>query len=545
MAGFGTRSLKSIAALGIILAVLTSGAWTIQKFAIERLLFQDAVGAGRMWASYLAQSVTDLEQIARGERPSPASMTFFERAQKVGNVFRYKIFDASGHLRLVSDELTAFGTDAQNLGEHNASAAAVLAAGKPHVVAKEGKPPARPPYFAEAYVPVILDGRTIGIVEAYVDQTEKREQFQATFTLAAILLSLLTALAFCVPAAGWLMRTMQKQRADERIHFLAQHDAMTDLPNRGRLMERLQQSLAAAAGSDRRSALHYVDLDRFKDINDTLGHDAGDRLIVATAERLRAVAGPRDVVSRLGGDEFAVLQQDIAGAAEADELARRIMTALAKPFLLNGHESAITASIGVAIAPDHGGSPERLMKSADLALYRSKADGRSCIRFFAAEMDAEQQARLALERALRDAVLHDGFELHYQPLLEMSGERLVGFEALLRLRGEQNGFISPATFIPVAEEMGLIGRIGAWVLREACTTAASWPDNLKVSVNLSAAQFTLGGVCDTVERALAASGLAASPTRDRDHRKPAPRRHRSGDRRVAPSQATRGRHRDG
>jgi diguanylate cyclase (GGDEF)-like protein len=510
MVGFGTRSIKGLAALALVLAALTGGAWAIQKLAIERLLFQDAVAAGHTWAGYLARTVTDLEQIAKGEQPSAASMAFFEKAQKVGNVFRYKIFDADGRLRLVSDELTALGTDAQNLGEHNAAAAGVVAGGKPHVVAKEGKPPARPPYFAEAYVPVSIDGRVIGIVEAYVDQTEKREQFQATFTLSALLLSLLTAFAFCVPAAGWLQRTLQKQRADERIRFLAQHDAMTGLPNRGSLIETLQECLAASAGDNRLSALHYVDLDRFKDINDTLGHDAGDTLIVAAAERLRAVAGPRDVVSRLGGDEFALLQRDLGSDGEAEALARRIMTALAKPFLLNGHESAVTASVGVAVAPDHGRTPMRLMKSADLALYRSKADGRNCVRVFAPEMDAEQQERLALERAIRDATLHDGFELHYQPLLEMPGERLVGFEALLRLRGPENGFISPATFIPVAEEMGLIGRIGAWVLHEACAAAAAWPGHLKVSVNLSAAQFALGGVHDTVKQALAASGLAPS-----------------------------------
>jgi diguanylate cyclase (GGDEF)-like protein len=509
MAAFGIHSLRNITILGVILAGLTAGTWVIQSFAIDRLLFQDAVSAGHTWASYLAKSVGDLEHIAGGGSPSAASMTFFERAQRVGHVFRYKIFDARGYLRLVSDELTAIGTDAQNLGEHNAVAAKVLAEGRPHVVAKEGKPPNRPPFFAEAYVPVSVGGRTIAIVEAYVDQTEKRELFQTTFMAAALALSLLTAFAFCLPAVAWYRRTMEKQRADERIRFLAHHDAMTGLPNRNRLVERLQESLAAGATEQRCVALHYVDLDRFKDVNDTLGHDAGDSLIVTTAQHLRALAGPKDLVARLGGDEFAVLQTDLAGRSDAERLAARIMAAFVKPFLLNGHENAVTASVGVAVAPDDGNDATRLMKCADLALYRSKADGRNCVRFFAPEMDAELQARLKLERCIRDAAMQEAFELHYQPLLEMPGEKLVGFEALLRLPAEAGSFISPATFIPVAEEMGLIGKIGTWVLREACRQAATWPAHLKVAVNLSPSQFATGSVCDVVAAALAESGLSA------------------------------------
>jgi diguanylate cyclase (GGDEF)-like protein len=502
------RSIKFIPVLGIVLATLTGGTWAIQNVAIERLLFQDAVSAGHMWASYLAQSVTDLEEIANGRTPSAGSMTFFERAQKVGNVFRYKIFDARGHLRLVSDELTAVGTDQQNLGEHNAAAASVLALGQPHVVAKEGKPPARPPFFAEAYVPVTAGGRTIAVVEAYVDQTEKRDNFRTTFTIAAATLSLLNALAFCIPAAAWYRRTREKQRADARIQFLAHHDAMTGLPNRGRFMEKLQESLIASADQKLRAALHYIDLDHFKDINDTLGHDAGDTLLAATAQRLRALAGPNGLVARLGGDEFALLQPAVGSRAEAEDLARRIMTMMAKPFLLNGHESAMSASVGIAFAPDDGGDAARLTKSADLALYRSKADGRNCMRVFTPEMDIELQERLSLECAIRDAAQYERFELHYQPLVAASGERLSGFEALLRLPADGGRPVSPDVFIPIAEEMGLIGKIGAWVLHEACRTAATWPENLKVAVNLSPIQFANGGVHRTVKEALAVSGLA-------------------------------------
>jgi diguanylate cyclase (GGDEF)-like protein len=508
MFSFATRSLRgTIALLVLVLAALAGGSWAIEKLTIEHLLNRDAVSTGHSWASYLAQTVGDLPQIARGEKPSAASLAFFERAQKVGNVFRYKIFDPDGYLRLVSDELTAFGTDSQNLGEHNAAAAAAIAAGRPLVVAKEGKPPGRPPFFSEAYVPVIVGGRTIAIVEAYVDQTEKREHFLTTLTLAAIALGLLTTLAFGVPAAAWYRRTKEKQRAEERVNFLAHHDAMTGLPNRNRLVEKLQQGLLAAPG--RMMALHCIDLDHFKNVNDTLGHDAGDTLIMATAERLRAVAGSNDLVARFAGDEFAMLQLDVADADEATRMAGRVLEALSKPFLLNGHEIAVTASVGIALAPKDGDTPARLLKSADLAMYKSKADG-NCLRLFAPEMDDELLARLELEKAIREATQSDGFALHFQPVVDMPDGRLTGFEALLRLRAADGSFIPPAVFIPVAEEMGLIGRIGAWVVREACRTAATWPKHLTVAVNLSPAQFAADSVSDMVAAALMETGLAPS-----------------------------------
>ena len=326
MSSVATRRLRgNIALLLVVLAALTGGSWAIAKVTIEHLLYRDAVATGHTWASYLAQSVGDLAEIAKGKKPSAASMAFFEQVQKVGNVFRYKIFDPEGYLRLVSDELTAAGTDVQNLGEHNAAAARAIAAGQPLVVAKEGKPPARPSYFSEAYVPLIVGGRTIAIVEAYVDQTEKRDHFSATLTLAAASLSLLMALAFCIPAVAFYWRTKEKQRADERIHFLAHHDAMTGLPNRSRLIEKLQQGLIAAVPRGKTLALHYVDIDRFKDINDTFGHDAGDSLLMITAERLRAIAGPNDFVARFGGDEFALLQLDLEEKGEAEQMACRIV----------------------------------------------------------------------------------------------------------------------------------------------------------------------------------------------------------------------------
>jgi diguanylate cyclase (GGDEF)-like protein len=299
-----------------------------------------------------------------------------------------------------------------------------------------------------------------------------------------------------------------RKRADRRIRFMAHHDTLTGLTNRGRLIEMLDNALQISASGGSRFALHFVDLDRFKEVNDTFGHDAGDFLLKSVADRLRSVTRTDDAVARIGGDEFIVVQRHAPDTEQAEAFAHRLAAALAPPLRFRDHDIVITASIGVAIAPEDGSSPERLLKSADLALYRSKADGRNCIRRFVPEMDTELQARIEIERLIRHAVANNGFELHFQPVFEMSKHRLVGFEALVRLPKADGTLIPPLTFIPIAEDMRLIGNIGEWVLREACRTAVTWPNHLTVAVNLSPTQFATGSISAIVASALETTGLA-------------------------------------
>jgi diguanylate cyclase (GGDEF)-like protein/PAS domain S-box-containing protein len=311
---------------------------------------------------------------------------------------------------------------------------------------------------------------------------------------------------------GWvstLEDITEWREAQAQISHMAHHDALTGLANRTRLVEQLENALAVLPLRGGSIAVHFIDLDRFKNVNDTLGHDGGDFLLKTVAERLRAVIRIDDTVARLGGDEFVVVQTGINGRDQAENFARRLAAAVTAPMKLREQTIIATVSVGVAMAPEDGSNAERLLKSADLALYKAKADGRNCIRFFLAEMDAELQARFKLERIVRDAVQHDRFELHYQPLFEMSERRLIGFEALIRLPAEDGTLIEPLVFIPVAEELRLIDKIGAWVLREACRTAATWPDNLTVAVNLSPLQFSAGSISDVVAAALKEAGLAA------------------------------------
>lgn len=301
----------------------------------------------------------------------------------------------------------------------------------------------------------------------------------------------------------------ERKRAEAQIARLAHYDPLTDLPNRVLFQKHLSDALARRARKGDQLAVHFIDLDRFKTVNDTLGHPLGDALLREAAERLRSCVREGDTVARLGGDEFAVVQTGLSDMAGATRLAGRVVEAMAAPFDLQGHQVVIGASVGVAAAPSDGEDADELLKKADMALYRAKADGRGAFHFFERAMDEQLQARRALELDLRRALQAGEFELFYQPLYNLGDERVTGCEALLRWRHPDRGMVSPADFIPLAEEIGLIVPLGEWVLRAACAEAAKWPAHVRLAVNLSPAQFRDRGLVRTVVSALATSGLAA------------------------------------
>jgi len=500
-----TSVLRNAAVFAGVLCILLGGTWAVVNVTTGHLLYENATSTARSWAQYLASSVTDLEQIAAGERPSIGSMAFFRHSQKSDQVFRYEIYDREGFSLLVSDHSKVALVD---ISDFSADAARAAKTGQPVVGTRDGLGPDQPSFFAQAFMPVSANDRVIAVVAAYVDQSEQRDSFYATFLKGAAVLCGLTGLSFGIPTIAWYRRTKEKQIADRRIRFLAHHDALTGLANRAQLLERLEKALAILPLRQGSLALHFIDVDRFKEINDTLGHDGGDFLLKTIAERLRAVTRVDDVAARLGGDEFVVVQTGISSKDQAEDFAARLSSAVTAPMMLKDQEIVVTASVGVALAPADGTDPERLLKSADLALYKSKADGRHCVRFFLPEMDAALQDRIAMEKAIRDAVLHERFVLHYQPVFEISGRELVGFEALVRLPAADGSLIPPAAFIPIAEDMRVIDKIGAWVLREACRAAATWPEQLTVAVNLSPAQFETGSISTIVAAALEEAGLA-------------------------------------
>ena len=312
-----------------------------------------------------------------------------------------------------------------------------------------------------------------------------------------------------LPGGGWVTThedITERRSAEARIAYLATHDALTDLPNRVLLREKLEAGLArlASGGS---FAVHCLDLDRFKDVNDAFGHSVGDALLKQVAERLLENVREGSIVARLGGDEFAVVQCEADRPEAASALAARIIAVVSAPYDINGQEIEIGMSIGVALAPSDGVDADRLLRSADLALYRAKMDAKGTFRFFEREMDERMQARRLMETDLRAALGNGELEVFYQPVLDFASNSITGFEALLRWKHPMRGMISPVEFIPVAEDTGLIVPIGEWVLQQACAEAAKWPAPIRVAVNLSAVQFKNRNLVGTVMSALAAAGL--------------------------------------
>ena len=310
---------------------------------------------------------------------------------------------------------------------------------------------------------------------------------------------------------GWVAThedITERRLAEAKIAHMALHDALTDLPNR-HLFNKQLASRFSQLGRGEKIALLCLDLDRFKDVNDTLGHPFGDKLLIQVAERLRGCVRQSDSVARLGGDEFAILQGGLSDLGETASLAERIIEAISAPFNLAGHQALIGISIGIAVGPVDATDTDQLLIASDSALYRAKADGRGTYRFFESAMDQRIQARRGLELDLRRALTEDEFVLHYQPLVNLRTRQICGFEALICWNHPKRGMLSPADFVSFAEETGMIVPIGAWAIQSACDEAAKWPSGIRVAVNLSPVQFRTSGLYKTVSDALSRSGLAA------------------------------------
>jgi diguanylate cyclase (GGDEF)-like protein len=358
-----------------------------------------------------------------------------------------------------------------------------------------------------AFVPVVKDGNVARVYAFALDQSGAAGLTNVALTVVTLTTSLLIVMGFSVPAAIASRRIRERWLAEDQIRFLALHDSLTGLPNRLQLRQHLDRAVSRAKRHGRLMAVFGLDLDRFKDVNDTLGHATGDALLEEVSARLKESVRDSDMVGRLGGDEFAIVAEDIEAPEDAMRLARRICTALGETYHVNGHEVTTSASIGIAIGPHDAEEPDSLLKNADLALYRAKEDGRNTFRFFEPEMDAALQKRRRLETDLRNAIRKNQLYLDYQPQFDLESGRLTGYEALVRWWHPSEGEIPPTKFIPIAEETGLIVPLGEWILKTACAYATTWPLDTRLAVNLSPAQFKTQDVYALVRRVLMETGL--------------------------------------
>jgi diguanylate cyclase (GGDEF)-like protein len=479
--------------------------------------------ANAVWPAHaeFVKRAASLDRATLAARPEIASLEHELRRLADGlPVVKVKIYDLNG--------LTVFSTDARQIGEDKLSNPGYqrARAGYPasnltyreRFDAWEGDLAER--HILATYVPVhVYEAAPVeAVLEVYTDITElvaRMERSQWTI-LAAVLggmAAVYLAMQLMLARYHRLLREQERERAaqEERIRHQAYHDSLTGLPNRASFAEHLDEAMRRAKRAGWPLALLFLDLDNFKRVNDSLGHDAGDRLLRVAAERIRRAVREADMLFRMGGDEFTVLLEDVRGPEEAAMVSSRVLEAMAEPLQLQHHEISVTASVGIALFPRDDVVAERLVKSADTAMYRAKELGRNRYAFFAPEMNERVESQILIEAALRRALKNQEFVLHFQPRVSAASGRATGAEALLRWRHPEWGVVEPARFIPLLEETGMVVPVGAWVLSEACRHAKSWQDAglppLRVSVNLSSRQFRSETLFDSVTEALRASRL--------------------------------------
>jgi len=502
----GDRAISVLVlVVGLCTALATAG---LVFYQAERLfdanMRSDAVERAEFLAGRLAGT-----PLGRGDLPAEKQAAL-SNVLSMDDVFRIELRGADGReLQALSGE----GGSAEPARIDPATTDAYLgrrAAAEPLWQSFKTDGVRLPGLYSETVVPIAGEGgEPAGFLSLFVDHTPERDLFWQWLTGILGVILAMAIVGFSIPAVSLFLRTKQKRDVFERLTYVSDHDTLTALSNREQFMQTLEGEIRRHSEQGQRLALHYVDIDRFKEINDTHGHVAGDEFLKQVAERLRDLVDKPEHVARLGGDEFAVIQTQAGGVKYAEIHGRRIGSVLNGLYRLGEEGVVASASIGIAVSPEHGDCAVDLLKNADLALNKVKAGGRNDVAVFTSELTSSMQGRLEMQAILRRAFRERWFVLYFQPQYNLATRRLTGFEALLRLKHPERGVVSPAEFIPVAEETGLIEPLGEWIMREACRTASLWPENLTLAVNLSPAQFKKGNLPNLIKTTLKASGMKA------------------------------------
>jgi diguanylate cyclase (GGDEF)-like protein len=529
---FNLLRYSQLIALAVLFAVVVALSLLYRGLLVDSLVESETQAnvaltktfANAIWPSHAAfvMRAGTLDHRALAGRPEIAALDRDLRRLAEGlSVAKVKIYDLNG--------LTIYSTDPGQIGEN--------AAAKPgYRRARDGYPSSKISYkerldswegalaerhIVETYVPVhVYDAAPVeAVLEIYNDVTDQvaavqRAQWKILAAVLGAMAVIYAVLQVILARYQRLLVEKERERAaqEERIRHQAYHDALTGLPNRASFSEHLEEAMRRSKRAGWPLAILFLDLDLFKRVNDSLGHDAGDRLLRVAAERIRRSVREADMLFRMGGDEFTVLLEDVRGPEEAAMVASRVLEGIAEPLQLQHHEISVSASIGIALYPRDDVVGERLVKSADTAMYRAKELGRNRYAFFAPEMNARVEDQMMIEAALRRALKNEEFVLYFQPRVSVATGRATGAEALLRWKHPEWGLVEPARFVPLLEETGLIVPVGAWVIAEACRHAKAWQaaglQSLHVSVNLSSRQFRSEALFDAVTEALRSSNLS-------------------------------------
>ncbi len=473
---------------------------------VEKTILTHAEESASSWGDVFIDAVPDVERLVETGQPTPEQIGFIDAAVFGSDIFRFKIFDQNGVLVFVSDE-GLFQTERQV--EVTETAAQVIETLASNISVKDGsEKPDRPDWYVEAYIPIIHDaGHPIGAFEVYVDVSGLASALRAQFSKIGFYLLLGASVIYLVPTVALIFKNHQLRKRDGQLKQLSEVEPLTGLLNRGSFTEGIETLFSKRKRTGETIGIFFIDLDKFKQVNDKFGHEFGDKLLIHVASVLRQSCREADLVARIGGDEFVILMPDI-DATELDVIGARLMENIKAPFVFGTSEVWPSLSVGAHLSLT-GESEAKAMHCADVAVYRAKADGRGRVVTYTQELEKIELRRKNIETAIANGLDGDGFFLEFQPIFDRSGV-VKGFETLSRLQDADGNRISPAEFIPVAEDAAFIEEIGSRALRQAIETAASWPDHVFVAVNLSAHEFRSGGLPKYVEDLLNETGVAPS-----------------------------------
>jgi diguanylate cyclase (GGDEF)-like protein len=474
------------------------------RVSMLELRREAVTAADRIRAQMLKEPDAVFDALTRpGMAPQLANI--LDHAGYSHRVLRFELYDEAERLRFTS------GLSGSNLSDAPATATAGPTPETPEVALYEASVKgASPTHFAVLTLPLQMNGEPRGTLVVYLNQTDQANVLSDYFGIIAAITLLLLGVGIATPAAFAWMRGQERRQAEEQVRYLESHDALTGLANRRAFVEGLSEAMQRMTRDRTQIAVLGLDIDKFKEINDAADHAGGDQVLREIGARIKLTLRDRDLLARLSGDEFAIALVDITNLGDVMAFMNRLVDALRRPFQVGDKDLLLTTSVGIAMAPADGDKPATILRHAAIALARAKGDGGQRMCFFEPSMDKALQRRRLVEHELRLALGRDEFDVVYQPQYDLTTERQIGTEALIRWHHPVHGKIAPGHFISVAEDTGLIVPIGEWVLRRACSDAATWSEPLTVAVNLSPAQFRDGDIAETVAQVLKETGLDPS-----------------------------------